>query len=534
MDRKIRFYLRKNWKWTTWVGLLQVLVWGMQVGVQVILIRVFDAAFSFDFPAFVRWILISVGAWGVYFLLGAIQSFFQARAIAVLNNQVRYDLLHSLWNRDHVRLHAKDTGEYLSWLTNNLKQLERLAWNPFFESVGRASQILWSIVILAWIDWVLLVAALATALIMWLAPKLFHHRMETLGKAQAEVQAEALGKLKSLVMGLDILRVFEKPVYFFDAGVRASREMETANARLVYTEGALASLLGFVNVSLQILSQVLIVILAFAGRIPLAVLAAGSNLIGGVTNGFNHLAHYRLAMASSKPYLKDVDLANHSLLDEKSRAPLIVQQSIVLKDIGYSYGSQPTLKNVNMEFKIGGKYAIVGPSGSGKSTLLKILLGWLRDYEGEIWMDGVRARDHADYPWQKQMSYIDQNVYLFNTTIQENIALGATFPEKKMDAVLRDTGLAEEWGKISGGLDAVVGENGKYLSGGQKQRIAIARSLIHDRSILFMDEGTGALDAASAHSIEDKLLGNREWTVIMVSHHLTPERMERFDKVYRL
>ena len=132
------------------------------------------------------------------------------------------------------------------------------------------------------------------------------------------------------------------------------------------------------------------------------------------------------------------------------------------------------------------------------------------------------------------MSYIEQNVFLFNSTIRDNITLGETFTDEQMERALRDSALIGDLASMPDGLDTVVGEEGGNLSGGQKQRVAIARALIHNRSILLVDEGTSALDQKNADIVEKSLLSNPDLTLILVSHHLTPERKEQFTQVFGL
>ena len=132
------------------------------------------------------------------------------------------------------------------------------------------------------------------------------------------------------------------------------------------------------------------------------------------------------------------------------------------------------------------------------------------------------------------MSYIEQNVFLFNSTIRDNITLGETFTDEQMERALRDSALIGDLASMPDGLDTIVGEEGGNLSGGQKQRVAIARALIHNRSILLVDEGTSALDQKNADIVEKSLLSNPDLTLILVSHHLTPERKEQFTQVFDL
>jgi len=158
----------------------------------------------------------------------------------------------------------------------------------------------------------------------------------------------------------------------------------------------------------------------------------------------------------------------------------------------------------------------------------------LPGYQGTIRFDGRDMREYTPEQLQQQMSYIEQDVFLFNTSIRENITLGEDFNDQQMKKALRDSALAGDLAIMPQGLDTLVGEEGRNLSGGQKQRVAIARALIHNRNILLVDEGTSALDQKNADIVEKNLLANPDLTLILISHHLSDERKAQFDHVYEL
>ena len=205
-----------------------------------------------------------------------------------------------------------------------------------------------------------------------------------------------------------------------------------------------------------------------------------------------------------------------------------------MKNVSFAYGDKQVLSGQSLTFEKGGKYALTGASGCGKSTVLKLLLGWLPDYQGSIRFDDKDARDLTQEQRLQQMSYIEQDVFLFNTTIRGNITLGFDFTDEMLEKATRGSALDSDLAGMPLGLDTPVGENGSNLSGGQKQRVAIARALIHSRSILLVDEGTSALDQKNADIVEQALLSNPGLTLILVSHHLSEERKKQFTKVYEL
>lgn len=508
-----------------------VAICGMLSLTSLVTAQVFQRVFEGDLSGLIKWMLILTGAWFLVQAVSVLHELLQARAIRRLNNAVREDMAEALLRMSHQDYHAEGAGEYLSRFTNDVNQIENLAWKPFFQLVEAAATSLFSVIALLTIHWSLVLAALLTTVVMVFVPQLFNKRMEALGAVCSEEQAKATGVLKDLLSGRDVLRSFGREARFTQGAGRASDQIERPRFRLAYVKGFVGAGVGCVNVICQVLVTGLVGLLAIWGYTQPGSLAAGGNLCGMLSNGLGSIAGLLLSFSSARPYFEKIPLSSPSP-SLPSLEP--VREEIQLESLSFSYEGRPVLRDLSLRFQKGGKYALTGPSGCGKSTLLKLLLGWLPDYGGAIRFDGKDARDFTPEQLGRQMSYIEQNVFLFNSTIRDNITLGETFTEEQMERALRDSALIGDLAAMPDGLDTIVGEEGGNLSGGQKQRVAIARALIHDRSILLVDEGTSALDQQNADIVEKSLLANPELTLILVSHHLTGERKEQFTGVYEL
>ena len=528
------YYLRKYWVANLLAILPGLVVCALQVGNDLLMMRVFESIIKFDLRGFLFWELMMVAAWVVLLWVGSLRDYFQARAIRAMNNAVRRDMAATLLHKSHVEFHGKDTGEYLSWFVSDVNQMEDLAWTPFYQCVDLAATAIFCIVALLTLHWSLLVAALVNAAVMLLAPQFFTKRMERLGEACETEQAKATGKLKDILSGFDVLRSFGREPRFCQGAEAASEQIEKPRFRLRYVKAFITAGFGCVNVGCQMLINLLIGVLSIRGVILQGALMGGGNLVGGLSNSVGSLAQYLLSFSSTKPYFDKITVRGDSAGDEESGVMPEIGSAITVKNLSFQYDEKPVLRDLSLTFQKGGKYALTGPSGCGKSTLLKLLLGWLPDYSGSIQFDGQDAHGFTPEQLQKQMSYIEQNVFLFNSTIRDNITLGEDFSDAQMEKALRDSALIGDLAAMPEGLDTPVGEDGSNLSGGQKQRVAIARALIHDRSILLVDEGTSALDQKNAGIVEESLLANPELTLILVSHHLTRERKGQFTGVYDL
>ena len=528
------YYIKKFWKINILACTFQVITYGIQMLLNLVQMQLFQQIIDKDFRNFLFWLFVTLAGWAGYFSSRSIQIYCQGRAIKEMNNHLRLDMAATLQQKSYGDFHAIDSGEYLSWFTNDVRQIEILAWEPFYQIVGLAAQVLWSIGALAFLHWSLLLASMATTIIMMIAPKLFEKTMERMGKENSIAQADGVSKFKDLLGGYEILRAFGRAERFTERCVTTSEQMEQPSFRQKYMSGLIGGGMGFLVIFCQVMTNILIGFLSIQGIIIQSALFGGGSLCGAVSNGLNDITDLRLSFAASNAYFRKISGHADDVPQQRSSNYASDCSAIKIENISFAYGNKSVLKNQSFLFEKGGKYALVGPSGCGKSTVLKLLLGWLPDYQGRICFDDRDARTFTQEQLFQQMSYIEQDVFLFNSTIRDNITLGFDFTEEMLNRAIKGSSLDGDIINMPLGLDTPVGENGNNLSGGQKQRVAIARALIHKRSILLVDEGTSALDQKNADIVEQSLLSNPDLTLILVSHHLSPERKAQFTKVYEM
>ena len=167
------WYLKKNWKKVSLACAAILISEAVLVLAQLVMMQSFDAAVHLDARRFLVW---TAGLGGVYLacnVLDALRCVLQARAQRALNNDLRRDLCLTLLSKTHADYHSRDTGEYLSWLTNNVRQIENLAWTPFFNCVSQAAAVVWSVLALLSLSWELLAVGLFSSAVMMVIPKLF-------------------------------------------------------------------------------------------------------------------------------------------------------------------------------------------------------------------------------------------------------------------------------------------------------------------------------------------------------------------------
>jgi ATP-binding cassette, subfamily B, bacterial PglK len=202
------------------------------------------------------------------------------------------------------------------------------------------------------------------------------------------------------------------------------------------------------------------------------------------------------------------------------------RSEIYLKEVSFRYEPQQPLAANGISLRIPARTAVgfVGANGSGKTTLVDLIAGLLVPVAGHIEVDGVIIDDSNRAAWQSRIAYVPQDVFLLDTTIAQNVALGVppgSIDRERLLVAARLAQLDEFVANLPSGYDHVVGERGVRLSGGQRQRIGIARALYTDASVLILDEATNALDGLTEQELMATIVRLRtRYTIMLIAHRL--------------
>ena len=212
------------------------------------------------------------------------------------------------------------------------------------------------------------------------------------------------------------------------------------------------------------------------------------------------------------------NLKKFDLGENKPTKKINFNNLIEFKNIFFKFSSEKDyfFKDINIQIKKNEKILINGVTGSGKTTLLSILIGMLKINKGSIVIDG------NNYPSNEFMinsGYVPQTIYLLDDTIKNNILVGRDYNELRLKKCLELSQLEPYLENLPDYVDTIVGEKGTKISGGQIQRVGIARALYGNPEILILDEATNALDADTEEKVLNKILENKELTVIAISHN---------------
>ncbi|MCB1586667.1 MAG: lipid A export permease/ATP-binding protein MsbA [Xanthomonadales bacterium] len=334
----------------------------------------------------------------------------------------------------------------------------------------------------------------------------------------------------------------QKIVRIFSGQQDEEKRFYEVNNRNRYLNMKIVSIRALSSSSVQILTAIALALIVYFATVPEAI----NNWTGGTFMAFissmmamlpplkrmsdsSAMIQKTLAAADSVFYVLDYEAEEDTGIIELDAKEI----NIEFKDVSFSYdGENQALDNVNLKITNGESVAFVGESGGGKSTLVNLVPRFYSHTTGKLLLNNQDVNDYTLESLRKHISFVDQNVVLFNDTVANNIAYGANKSanlEQVKQAAIQANALdfIEE---LPNGFDTVIGEDGTRLSGGQRQRIAIARAILKDAPLLILDEATSALDSESEKIIQAALQNVMKGrTTLVIAHRLST--IENADKV---
>lgn len=241
---------------------------------------------------------------------------------------------------------------------------------------------------------------------------------------------------------------------------------------------------------------------------------------------------YKLNKVSLKRYLEYLDLKDVKNMYE-GKLIKHLNGKVTLKNVSFSYGEKPVLRNINLEIKENSKVAFVGETGSGKSTIIKLISGLISPQDGIVEIDGKDLLKLQLDSYYDHLSYLSQDSPIFDGTLKENIVFDKEIADEKIIEVLKLVELEKFYSKLKNGLQTELGEKGILISGGERQRIALARLFFDDSKIIILDEATSAMDNITEEKVMKVItekLSNK--TFIIIAHRLNT--IKNVDEIFVL
>ena len=333
--------------------------------------------------------------------------------------------------------------------------------------------------------------------------------------------------LQESVIGLRVVKIFGMQSYELSRFDQENQSVLTAalkTTRAKLANQPLMEVIGAIGFS---------AVLVYGGENVIAGTRTTGNFFAFLTSLYLCYAPFKGIARSNSILQQGVSAASDlfNILDTKPEPPEAsspkslsnVSKGLVARNVCFAYGDDLVIDDLSLELPCSSTVALVGSSGGGKSTIIDLFCRFYDPSSGIISIDGIDIRQLSLASLRALISVVDQNTFLFNDTVANNIAYGlASASPSQIEAAAQAANAHDFITQLPEGYATLIGENGTMLSGGQRQRIVIARALIKDAPLLFLDEATSALDSASEQVVQealDRLMADR--TTLVVAHRLS-------------
>ena len=529
----MKIYMKQNKVLLLFTILTSIIASLGYVFMAVLLQKLLDIAVEKNMQQFIPMVLFSIFYFVMLGIFLYLQSLLSKRITCKIIKQIRTDVFKGIVSQSMGDFGKRNTADYLSIITNDVKMIEDNFLLPFFEVVQYTVIFISSFVLMIYFDVIVTIVVFVAITLMFLVPSLLGKELEKRQNTLSSQLADFTTKLKDILSGFEIIKSYSMKQYViqkFDKENSDTIHTKYSVDKLFALNEGLSSFLALmVQIVVLFLSAYFIITERITVGTLLGMVHVSSNLANPLIMIFTNIPKIK----SIQPIIEKLTVLSKYELNEVPKKQSATFNSVVsISNLSFAYEKQNrVLDKINLHIEKGKKYVIVGKSGCGKTTLVKLLAGYYTEYSGKILYDNTDLNMMNENDIVQLSSIIHQNIYMFNESVYDNICLHEDYSKESIDKAVKASGLNDVIEKLPEGLLYEAGENGSNLSGGQKQRIAVARALIRNKPILILDEGTSAIDMQTAYDIENHLLKIEGLTIITITHNLKKELLELYDNI---
>ena len=440
---------------------------------------------------------------------------------------MRSDMFRKLEELPYSFYDNHETGKIMSRMTNDLQDISELAHHGPENLIISTLSIVISFVYLAGINLPLTLLIFACVPILFLISLLLRGKMDSAFTRSRRSVAEINAALESSISGIRVTKAFTN-------AEKECEKFERGNTRFKEARSEAYKAMGVFHSATTFITNVFNVVVLIAGGFFLyhgdisfgdysAFIVSVNLFITPVMTLINFVEQFQDGVTGFRRFVEIMDTEPERDLPGAENIGT-VRGHIEFRDVSYAYdGGKSVLRHVDLDIGVGETFALVGPSGGGKTTICHLIPHFYEAESGQILIDGKDIRTLTRSSLRKNIGIVQQDIYLFNATVRENILYGRLdATEEEVVAAAKRANIHDYIMSLEKGYDTEIGERGVRLSGGQKQRLSIARVFLKNPPILILDEATSALDNTTEILIQsalDELCRGR--TTIVVAHRLS-------------
>jgi len=531
MKKSVKYYIYKgnifNFVVLTFTSLFQT---AALIIISLMLEKIMAIASAKDLEALyeqgIMFLVLLVLSVLMYVLITYLKPKYQKRAITQYKNNIYTHIL----DKNIANFNKHNTSTYISALTNDVKKIEEDYLFSAFDLITNITLFLCTIVVMLIYSPLLTLSGIVLSLLPFIGAIIVGGKLSFHEKEISDQNASFMHFVKDNLIGFSTIKVFKSEHKIKELFVKNNNVLENKKANKTKT----LALMEMVQTVLSLVSQFGVFFIGAyisikTGDIAPSVILLFVQLMNYIINPLMQIPTSLSKRLACKPLFTKISEIIQIESDNNHGETIENIGEITVTNLKFMYDDKVILNDITHKFERNKAYAIVGTSGSGKTTLINLLLGKYNNYYGNIYYNNTELREISIDSLFEVSSFVEQNVFVFDDSIINNITMYTNIDEKLLNEAINKSGLdrlIEEKGS-----DYRCGENGCNLSGGEKQRISIARALVKKSQLLLLDEATSALDNETSASITKNLLGIGNTTKIMITHRLDEELLTKFDEI---